>query len=201
MEIVGLIILVIAALVGGYYFLKKYKNMDAALFGDVEGYNPAGIYIVYISAVIGALFGCIFMYTEMTNNDVNTDVMSVVICTIMSLILCTSIYQSILAFDNISTVIGKSLWLFFSCALAAVIGFAGSVIIICLIILYLVIAIFGKMIFSSGSSPSSDSSEKKTYGEIEAETLHLQDRGYDEYYSPSTQKHYRKTPNGDYEEM
>ncbi len=150
MEIVGLIVLVIAALVGGYYFLKKYRNMDAALFGDVEGYNASGVYIVYVSAIIGAIFGCIFMYTQMTDKHVDTKMFGIIIYTVMSLILCTSIYQSILAFDNIGFVIGKSLWMLFSCALAGVIGFAGSVIIICLIILYLVIAFLGRMLFGSG---------------------------------------------------
>ncbi len=150
MEIVGLIVLVIAPLVGGYYFLKKYRNMDAALFGDVEGYNASGVYIVYASAIIGAIFGCIFMYTQMTDKHVDTKMFGIIIYTVMSLILCTSIYQSILAFDNIGFVIGKSLWMLFSCALAGVIGFAGSVIIICLIILYLVIAFLGRMLFGSG---------------------------------------------------
>ncbi len=150
MEIILLIILVIAALVGGYYFLKKYRNMDAALFGDAEGYNASGVYIVYVSAAIGALFGCLFMYSEMAHEKLDTETWSVVIATIMSLILCTSIYQSILAFDNIGFVIGKSLWMLFSCALAGVIGAVGSVIIICLIILYLVIAFLGRMLFGSG---------------------------------------------------
>ncbi len=94
---------------------------------------------------------CIFMYTQMTDKHIDTEIPSVVICTIMALIFCTSIYHSILTFDNVGTVIGKSLWMLFSCALAAVIGFAGSIVIICIIILYLVIAVLGGMIFGSGN--------------------------------------------------
>ncbi len=147
---VALIILGIAALIGGYFFLKTYRKMDAALFGDVEGYNASGVYIVYASAIIGAIFGCIFMYSQISNKHADTEIFSIFVYILMSLILCTSIYQSILAFDNVSTVIRKSLWLLFSCVLAAVIGAAGSVVIICIIILYLVIAVLGGMIFGSG---------------------------------------------------
>ncbi len=150
MEAIFILILVVAALVGGYFFLKKYRKMDAALFGDAEGYNPSGVYIVYASAIIGALFGCLFMYTEIANEQLNTEVMNVVISTVMSLVLCTSIYQSILAFDSVGIVIGKSLWMLFSCALAAVIGAVGSVVVITLVILYFVIGVLLRMIFGSG---------------------------------------------------
>ncbi len=148
MEIVLILILAVAALVGGYFFLKKYRKMDAALFGDVEGYNPSGIYIVYASAVIGAIIGCIFMYTEMTDKHIDTEIPSVVICTIMALILCTSIYHSILTFDNVGTVVGKSLWLLFSCALAAVIGAVGSFIVFCVVVLW-IMWLFVKLLINS----------------------------------------------------
>ncbi len=149
MEIL-IIILAIAALVGGYFFIKKYKTIDKALFGKVVDYKPFGINMVYISAIIGAIFGCVFLYGEFANKTVDSTTPLLLIYFIYIHIFCLCVYQAILRLDTVGAIIGKSLWMLFSCVLAAVIGAVGSVVIICIIILYLVIAVLGGMIFGSG---------------------------------------------------
>ncbi len=131
------IVLAIIAVIAGYFFIKKYNDMDKALFGDIKGYHPIGIYLVYISVTMGAIFGGLFLYQELGDESLNTDMFYVLVYTIMSLILCTSIYQSILIFDSAELIIGKSLWTIFSCALAFIIGAAGSFIVFCVVVLWI----------------------------------------------------------------
>ncbi len=146
------IIFAIIALIGGYFFVKKYSKMDVALFGSIEGYNPSGIYLVYASTVIGAVFGSLFVYKEMFDDSLNNDVMGVVIFTVMSLLLCVSIYHSILVFDSVGAMVAKSLWMIFSCALSAVIGFVGSVVVITVVFLIIFIKIITQMALGSGNT-------------------------------------------------
>lgn len=136
MEFVFILILAIVALIGGYFFLKKYNKIDASLFKSVEGYKPFGTQMVYLSAIVGAIFGGIFLYNGFASTNWNLDVLIVIVYTLFVLILCISIYQSILAFDTIGGMIGKSLWMIFSCALAFVIGAAGSFVVFCVIVLW-----------------------------------------------------------------
>ncbi len=193
------IIFAIIALIGGYFFVKKYSKMDVALFGSIEGYNPSGIYLVYSSTVIGAIFGCLSVYKKMFDDSLNNDVMGVVIFTVMSLLLCVSIYHSILVFDSVGAMVAKSLWMIFSCALSAVIGFVGSVVVITVVVLFLFIKIMLKVALEVDTS-SSSSGGKKIYGEIEAKVLHLTHL-HDDIYRSADGKHYRKNPTGGFEEL
>lgn len=188
MEIL-IILLILAAVVGGYFFLKKYDRIDKYLFSSVENYKPFGLKIVYISAIAGAVFGCIFMYSELSDTELNLKPIYLMAYTIFVYILSMSIYQTILTLDSVGAIIGKSLWMLLSCALAAVIGFAGSIVIICIIILYLVIAVLGGMIFGSGKKTKireSDGTEHTVqdmgmFGNIDESGNTWTNKGFGEY--------------------
>lgn len=140
----GTIILIIIGLIAGYFFITKFEKVDRALFSSIEGYVPFGIFVVYISAFIGAVLGCVFLYAEMIDKqfDFNGAFFSIVI--FGGMMICASIFQAFIYLDSVGSIIGKSIFMIVSCALALAIGAAGSIVIICLAIIYIVLLVIGK---------------------------------------------------------
>lgn len=180
------IIFIIIGLVAGYFFLTKFEKIDRALFSSVKNYQPFGILIVYLSAIIGAVFGCLFLYKQMIDTQVNLDNINFTIIMFLSMLICASIFQTFIYLDSAGSIIGKSVFMIVSCALAMVIGAVASVVIICLVILYLILMILGKAAFSSTSSSGSSSSsneetERITTTDENGFERELKDQGFGSY--------------------
>lgn len=140
----GTIIFIVIGLIAGYFFITKFEKIDRALFSSIEGYVPFGSFVVYISAFVGAVFGCMFMYTGMIDKqfDLNGAFFSIAIFGVM--MVCASIFQAFIYLNSAGSIIGKSIFMIVSCALAMAIGAAGSIAIICIAIIYAVLLLIGK---------------------------------------------------------
>ncbi len=146
------IVLIIIALIAGYFFVKKYNKIDSMLFSSVKDYQPFGITIVYVAAFAGAVFGCLYCYKELIDESINLENYFQLAYMIFTLVISASIYQTFLMLNGTGAIIAKSLWMLVSCVLAAVIGFAGSVVVIAIVMILLILVIFGKMALGSGNT-------------------------------------------------
>lgn len=137
-------IFIIIGLIAGYFFITKFKKIDNALFSSIENYQPFGIQIVYISAFMGALFGCLFMYGQIVDSEMDLKPIMALMAVFFSVMVSTSVFQAFIYLDSAGSIIGKSIFMIVSCALALAIGAAGSIVIICLAIIYIVLLVIGK---------------------------------------------------------
>lgn len=160
----GTIVLAILVLIAGYYFLKNFEKIDRHLFDSAEGYEPFGIGVVYLSAVVGAFFGCLFIYCEMIDKSIEPVPIVAVVLTLLLMLVCYNVFQAFLYMHSSGGIFGKSLFMLVSCAFAMLVGAVGSVVVIILVIAFLVLSLLGKAAFGDSSSSgeqrsSSDSSE------------------------------------------
>lgn len=163
----GTIVLVILGLIAGYYFLKNFEKIDRHLFASAEGYEPFGIGVVYLSAVVGAFFGCLLIYCEMIDKSIEPVPIVAVVLTLLFMLVCYNVFQAFLYMRSPGGVFGKSLFMLVSCAFAMLVGAVGSVVVIFLVIAFLVLSLLGKVAFgdssSSGRRRSSSVSDEPEY--------------------------------------
>lgn len=136
------LVLIIIGLIAGYFFIKKYREIDSFLFSSIEGYRPFGILIVYISALLGAIMGCLFLYSQMKDQQDEADF--TVIFIFWALLVCIGVFQSFIYLKSAGNIIKKTLFVIVSCALATIIGAMGSVAVICIAIIYAILVLIGK---------------------------------------------------------
>ncbi len=204
LEIIIFIIIGIGVLVGGYFLLKKYNDIDNALFSSMEeDYKPFGLYYVYASAILGAFAVVAFIIAEMTNARGGWDGNVLLpVFNLFILIACTAVFYTFIYLRKPKAIVYKSLFMILYCTLAMIVGALASVVLIGCLIIYILAKALTDFAKSSVSVASNDNSaEKKQYSEIEAGGLQLQHRHDDVYYSGPTNKYYRKMSNGDYEEL
>lgn len=149
------IILIIGLLILGYYFLKNFDSIDYFFFKESEpDYDSFGILVVYISAFVGALVGSVFFYTQAFDSHAVGLLNWVIFFStlILGLAYCISVYQSFIYMSKTGYIIGKMLFMFVSCLLGGVIGFAGSIVIIAICILFLFLSILGKATLGDSAS-------------------------------------------------
>lgn len=140
-----LLILIIIGLIAGYFFIKKYREIDSFLFSSIERYRPFGILIVYISALLGAIMGCLFLYAQMNNQQDGADFTAIFI--FLALLVCIGVFQSFIYLKSAGNIIKKTLFVIVSCTLATIIGAMGSVAVICLAIIYVILVLISKAAF------------------------------------------------------
>lgn len=150
------IILIIGLLILGYHFLKRFDSIDYFFFKESEpDYDSFGMLVVYISALAGALVGTVFFYIQMFDSHAVGLLNSTLFFSILILgfAYCISVFQSFIYISKTRYIIGKMLFMFVSCILGGAIGFAGSIFIIAICILFLFLSLLGKAtVGDSGSS-------------------------------------------------
>lgn len=155
-------ILVIAGLIAGYFFLKKFDNIDRTIMGGNSGnYESYGVSVVYLSAALGAILGTLYFYHEVINKSGSTNIYVGWGILLILLLACSAILQAVIYENNFSRILGKSIFMFFSCAIAFAVGAVGSVVVICILVLMLILYVIGGALSSSGSSHSSSSSNSQ----------------------------------------
>lgn len=183
----GTIVLAILVLIAGYYFLKNFEKIDRHLFDSAEGYEPFGIGVVYLSAVVGAFFGCLFIYCEMIDKSIEPVPIVAVVLTLLLMLVCYNVFQAFLYMHSSGGIFGKSLFMLVSCAFAMLVGAVGSVVVIILVIAFLVLSLLGKAAFGDSSSSgeqrsSSDSSEPEyTTSDEHGNTRTLKQDGWNRF--------------------
>ncbi|WP_455666679.1 hypothetical protein [Phocaeicola sp.] len=134
------IVLLIAGMVAGYYFIKRYDRIDLwVCAGRIKDYEPFGEMFVLLSMLFGALAGCLFFYAEMSG-EVSESGNALVLC---ALTIGCAVYQAFLRLEHKQDIWVKSVWGVMSCFLASVIGFIGSIVVLVIACIFLILMIVG----------------------------------------------------------
>lgn len=142
----SIVITALAALVGGFLLIKNYSKIERSLFGgDNPDYQPSGSGSVYVSMLLGAMCGGLFVYSQMTN--ANDQMVSVYTYSALSLLtlavtvtwLITIVGQA----ESLSKLLTKCLFTGLCSLVAFAMGFAGTLIVLAALVLYF-IAMFTK---------------------------------------------------------
>lgn len=155
------IIIMIAALVAGFFFLKKFTSIESYFFGsgDAEAdESSSGILFLFAATAIGALataWGIIAGVFDLSFSRQGIVYMSV---SLEALVIFSSMAYVAFHSDSVAQMIGKMVFMTVSCIIGALMGAAGSVIVFAILVIMLFIYIFGAALSGSSSSSSSSSS-------------------------------------------
>lgn len=144
--IIVFIVLGIGALVGGYHFLKRYNQMDMALFGSTsENYQPFGLYTVILCALAGVVVGIGGMFAVMNCSGDFPDFLTAG-ALIASVCLSYCVYNAVLRMETKRDIYRKIGFQWGACGISIVVGALGSVVVACVLVivifLYIVTGIF-----------------------------------------------------------
>lgn len=144
--IIVFIVLGIGALVGGYHFLKRYNQMDMALFGSTsENYQPFGLYTVILCALAGVVVGIGGMFAVMNYSGDFSGFLTAG-ALIASVCLSYCMYNAVLRMETKRDIYRKIGYQWGACAISIVVGALGSVVVACVLVivifLYIVTGIF-----------------------------------------------------------
>lgn len=141
--IILFIVLGIGALVGGYYFLKKYNRMDMALFGATsQDYQPFGLPTVILCASAGVVAGIGCMFAAINGHSGDLPGFLYVGLLIASVCLSYCVYNAVLRMEEKQDIYRKIGFQWGACAVSIVVGFLGSVVVACalaIVILFYII--------------------------------------------------------------
>lgn len=145
-----IIILIIVGLVLGYLFLKHFESIDAELFGtNHPNYESFGKITVIMSIIGGAICGCAIMYNIFNGHGVwNPTTMATVITfytpVILFFTIALGVFQSFFKMETAGRIAGKSFFMCVACAIGFIVGGLGSIVIVCLLTLYILSMFIGK---------------------------------------------------------
>jgi len=147
------IVLAIAALVGGYFFLKYYNNIDVSFFGSTsEDYEPFGSVTVLFCALAGAVSTGGEFINEITRAGWYMKDLHIGALVVGAVCLSYCIYNAIIRMKSTGAIVGKIVFLWAACGIGALVGALGSVVVLCVVILVMVLYIIGGAL--SGGSKS-----------------------------------------------
>lgn len=155
--IIFFIIIGIGAFVGGYYFLKKYNQMDMALFGSTsENYQPFGLYTVSLCALAGIVTGIGVMFSVINNDYSELPGFLTISSVIASVCLSYCVYNAVLRMESKEDIYRKIGFQWGGCIISIIVGVLGSVVVVCVLaIVILFYSIAGLLSGGSGSGKGS----------------------------------------------
>ncbi len=140
------ILLLPVGLIAGYFFLKYYKGIEHKLFNSIDGYQPVDIKIVYLSAIVGAIFGCIgFFQMGGLGDKYAHEQTHFAFITVFAILTSMGVFHTFLELKSIKAVVLRSIFTVISCVLATYIGLLASVILLCLLLFMLGASFIGKV--------------------------------------------------------
>ena len=143
------IIFIIIGLILGYLFLKHFESIDTELFGaNHPDYESFGRITVIISTIGGAICGCAIMYNTLNGYGVweyptTATVTTFYAPTILFFAISLGIFQSFFKMETAGRIAGKSFFMCIACVIGFIVGGLGSIVIICLIVLYILALFIG----------------------------------------------------------
>lgn len=155
------IIIMIAALVAGFFFLKKFISIESYFFGSGDSgadESSSGILFLFAATAIGALataWGIIAGLFDLSFSRQGIVYMSV---SLEALVIFSAMAYVAFHSDSVAQMIGKMVFMTVSCIIGALMGAAGSVIVFAILVIMLFIYILGAALSDSSSSSSSSSS-------------------------------------------
>lgn len=139
------IIFILIGLILGYLFLKHFESIDTALFEVfIPNYESYGKSIIVLSTLGGGICGSTIMYNTLIGEHLITETIIIYYAPILlCCIIAIGMFQSIFKMKAIGLFLGKSFFICIACTIGFVIGGLGSIVIICLIVLYILAMFIG----------------------------------------------------------
>lgn len=136
----GAIILMIIALIGGYFFLKNFERIDRSLFGaDNPDYESYGLIPVMLCCLFGAIaVGGTFLQS-IFDTSWDTNALQRLMLLWISFVAIFGVYQAFVHQEKTGSIIGKAVFMLLSCALSTVIGALGAVVLIVVLTIVLIL--------------------------------------------------------------
>ncbi len=153
------VILVILALVAGYFFIKKYDAIEKFLFGrDDEDYVSAGLLPVVVCAFFGAIMGAVPMLESIFNTEWQSASICFVCGIMIVLVLSYNVFDAVVRMSSTGTVLGKILFATVACIIGAAVGAAGAIVVICIVIVVAIIFVAGLLLGGAAGGGKSSKS-------------------------------------------
>lgn len=149
-------ILVIVALVAGFFFVKKFSSIETYFFGTDDTQN--GSLFLLASMAMGALAAGWGIITGVFNLDFNSSAILFAGVGLTFAVVCSAMAYACFHSSGVLNMLGRMVFLAVSCVIGALIGAAGSVIVFGIIVLVVIGYVLKFAASSSGSSSSSSSS-------------------------------------------
>ena len=137
-------IIAIIALVGAWLLVKNYDKIDTALFGQNNpDYEPSGRPVVGISLLLGAVFGGLFLYTQLSDSasQQQTAVYTYTGVSLLGICVIISWFTTICNALPVGLAIGKCVFMTFCTAVAFGLGFAGALIVFAVLVICLILEV------------------------------------------------------------
>lgn len=142
-------IIAIIALVGAWLLIKNYDKIDTALFGQNNpDYEPSGRPVVGISLLLGAVFGGLFLYTQLSDSasQQQTAVYTYTGVSLLVIWVAIAMFTTLCSALPIGLAIGKCVFMTFCTAVAFGLGFAGALIVFAVFVIWLILQVFSAAI-------------------------------------------------------
>lgn len=149
----GSIIIALIAFIGGVLLVKNYNKIDTSLFGrNVPDYEPTGRGVIWFAAFAGAIFGVVYLYNQFVDGNPRlNNVYYFTGASILTMVVIAALFTEMIGNGSHSRIIAKCFFLGLCSIIAFVVGLAGSFIVFCVIVLYLLLKITSATISSSGN--------------------------------------------------
>lgn len=149
-NLIIIIILGIAALIGGIYLIKNYNRLDIKFFSDAtqSPYTPGGRFIVITSVIVGALSGAIAIAANVFSLDIEMWALEYTTGALMVTCIGAACMQALLSYESLSKALSKCAFVTGYCIVAFIIGLIGTGIVFVAIVVYLFIMMVNIMLKS-----------------------------------------------------
>ena len=155
------IIMMIVAVVAGFFFIKKFPSIEHRFFGSGDAgdeESSSGVIFLYTSAAIGAFTAAWVFIAGVFGLYFNKEGVFYASASLLAIVTFASMAYSAFHNTSVGQMIGKMVFMAFSCVVGALMGAAGSVILFGILIIVMFFYIIGAALSGSGSSSSSSSS-------------------------------------------
>lgn len=147
------IIIAIAALIGGYFFVKKYDAIETSIVG-AEDETDGKVFVIW-SAGAGALMTLGIILHNMIHFNLPDWIFPYCGGAALVIVFGLSMFDAMFNTATTGRAIGKTVVRFVACLIGAAMGAAVSVIAIGIIILWFLLKVFSGALSSTSSSSSS----------------------------------------------
>lgn len=160
-----IVIIAIALLVGGFFFVKNFERIENRFFGDGGECEASSYIFVLISAAIGAIAAAWGIIGNIADFADPLMVSFCGTCVLLGAICCALGH---IAFHCYTTaqMLGRMLFVTVACIIGAIIGVAGSILVLAALVLIFILYVLAVVFSGSGSSSSRGRSSNNNDNEV-----------------------------------
>ena len=148
---IAIIIFALAAFAGGILLIKNYDRLDIRYFADAthSTYTPTGKSLVILSALVGALIGCVFFASEVFRLNLCAWAVQYAAGALLVTCIGAACMQALLSYEALSRALAKCGFITACCLVAFFVGLMGSALAFAAIVIYMFCIII-QMMWDSG---------------------------------------------------